>query len=76
MLLRFIRRRERMASINPLFANPPVLNRATEAIEAQAIEAPNHRKMMKRATEAIVDCLQELTLGLPALHEEMTRKGR
>jgi hypothetical protein len=41
-----------------VIADPTALNRATAAIEAQTLEALTHRKMMERATEETIDCLQ------------------
>ncbi|MCV9960370.1 hypothetical protein OIU34_00525 [Pararhizobium sp. BT-229] len=64
------------AQVAAVIVDPTALNRATAALEAQTLEALNHRKMMERSTEEVVEVLQELTRAVEKLREEMIRKGR
>lgn len=64
------------AQVAAVIVDPSAINRATAAIEAQTLEALNHRKMMERTTDDVIECLQDLTRGISALREEMIRKGR
>ncbi|MCV9960710.1 hypothetical protein OIU34_02260 [Pararhizobium sp. BT-229] len=64
------------AQVAAVIVDPSALNRATAAMEAQTMEAVNHRKMLERATEDILEALQDLTRTITALREEMIRRGR